>query len=187
MINKNVTCRGNLINLRSFALKDHKIIRNWDNQHDNINYFPNTNFLYEIKYPSWAENKITDKNSLYLTVICSKSQKIIGLTMLENIDTINGNACWGIYIANKKYQKFNYCSEASFYIIDYAFEKLKLNKIYVNTLESNERGRKFHKKIGFKEEAVFNNQIYIDGYYTNLIWSTIDKNDWNNPFNLNLT
>ena len=103
--------------------------------------------------------------------------------MLENIDTINGNACWGIYIASKEYQKFNYCSEASFYIIDYAFEKLKLNKIYVNTLESNERGRKFHKKIGFKEEAVFNNQIYVDGYYTNLIWSTIDKNDWNYPFN----
>ena len=45
---------------------------------------------------------------------------------------------------------------------------------------ANQRGRKFHKSLGFKEEAIFNNQILIDGYYSDLIWSSITNQEWSN-------
>ena len=32
--------------------------------------------------------------------------------------------------------------------------------------------------LGFSEEAVFNNQILVDGYYADLIWSSINFKEW---------
>tara|TARA_B100001057_G_scaffold496950_1_gene599800 strand:+ start:351 stop:908 length:558 start_codon:yes stop_codon:yes gene_type:complete len=178
LINKKITCSGSKIHLRSLRIEDHQVIKNWCKEENNINYFPNTNFLQEIKSEFWLLNKINDKNGIYMAIICRKKKKIIGITILENIDLNNKNAFWGIYMSNNQYHKFDYCFEASQHIINYAFKKLNLNKIYLNTLASNKRGRKFHKQLGFTEEAVFNNQILVDGYYTNLIWSSLERKNW---------
>ena len=180
MINNSILCDGNFVSTRALSEADYQSIKNWEDDENNFNYFPNTNFLYDIKNPTWIKSKIEDNNGLYLVIIDNKSNNIIGLTLLENIDTINRNACWGIYISDEKYRKLNYSLESAFFIIDYAFFKLKLNKVYNNTLATNIRGRKFHKKLGFKEEAIFNNQILVDGYYTDLIWSSINCDEWRN-------
>tara|TARA_Y100001935_G_scaffold179465_1_gene148586 strand:+ start:242 stop:781 length:540 start_codon:yes stop_codon:yes gene_type:complete len=168
------------VSVRALSMSDYDSIKNWEDDENNFNYFPNTNFLYDIKNPSWIKSKIEDDKGLYLSIIDNQNDNIVGLTLLENIDINNRNACWGIYISGEKYRKLNYTLESAFFIIDYAFFKLKLNKIYNNTLATNLRGRKFHKKLGFKEEAVFNNQILVDGYYADLIWSSISHGEWQN-------
>ena len=171
-------CGGNFVSVRALSMDDYDSIKNWEDDENNFNYFPNTNFLYDIKNPSWIKSKIDDDKGLYLSIIENESNKIIGITLLENIDINNRNACWGIYISDEKYRKINYTLESAFFIIDYAFFKLKLNKVYNNTLATNSRGRKFHKRLGFSEEAVFNNQILVDGYYADLIWSSINFKEW---------
>ena len=180
MINNNVLCCGNFVSVRALSKDDYKSIKNWKDDENNFNYFPNTNFLYDIKNPTWIKNKIEDNNGLYLVIIENQTNKIIGLTLLENIDLRNKNACWGIYICEEKYRKLTFSLESAFFIIDYAFFKLNLNKVYNNTLAANSRGREFHLSLGFKEEAVFDNQILIDGYYADLIWSSIQNNEWPN-------
>jgi len=180
LINNTVLCGGNFVSVRALCQGDYNSIKDWGDNENNFNYFPNTNFLYDIKNPSWINSKIDDDNGLYLVIIDNENQKIIGLTLLENIDINNRNACWGIYISEEKYRKLNYSLESAFFIIDYAFFKLNLNKVYNNTLVANQRGRKFHKSLGFKEEAIFNNQILIDGYYSDLIWSSITNQEWSN-------
>lgn len=178
MINKKILCVGKNVSVRFLSHNDYQSISRWEDNEENFNYFPNTNFLFDIKNPNWITRKIADKNGIYLVIIENKSQKIIGLTLLENIDFINKNACWGIYICKDKFRKLTYSLESSFFIIDYAFSKFKLNKIYNNSLATSLRGRKFHKSLGFKEEAVFNNQIFIDGYYADLIWSSVNRDEW---------
>lgn len=178
MINKNILCVGKNVSVRFLSHDDYQSISFWGDNQENFNYFPNTNFLFDIKNPIWITRKLADKNGVYLVIVENKSQKIIGLTLLENIDFINKNACWGIYIYKDKFRKLAYSLESSFFIIDYAFSKFKLNKIYNNSLATNLRGRKFHKSLGFKEEAIFNNQIFIDGYYADLIWSSVNSDEW---------
>ncbi len=178
MINNSVLCGGNFVSVRALSMGDYDSIKNWEDDENNFNYFPNTNFLYDIKNPSWIKSRIDDDKGLYLSIIENESNNIIGITLLENIDINNRNACWGIYISDEKYRKINYTLESAFFIIDYAFFKLKLNKVYNNTLATNSRGRKFHKRLGFSEEAVFNNQILVDGYYADLIWSSINFKEW---------
>ena len=178
MINKNILCVGKNVSIRFLSNNDYQSISFWVDNEENFNYFPNTNFVSDIKDPDWITRKLADKNGVYLVIVENKTQKIIGLTLLENIDLINKNACWGIYIYDDKFRKLTYSLESSFFIIDYAFSKFKLNKIYNNSLATNSRGRKFHKSLGFEEEAVFNNQIFIDGYYEDLIWSSVNRDKW---------
>ena len=102
----------------------------------------------------------------------------IVMTLLESINHRNRNACWGIYIAETKYRKRFYAVESVILLFDYAFDYLNLYKIYGNTLDNNPRGRKFHRFIGFNEEAIFHKHIFVDGKYTDLIWISLFISDW---------
>ena len=178
MKNRQVICVGKNVKIRLINKNDYLSIRHWNNEDSNFNYFPNSNFLDEIKDKRWIENKIKDSNGLYFVILDLNSNEIIGITILENIDLKNKNACWGIYIAYPKYRKLIYSLEPSYLIIDYAFSKLRLNKIYGNSLASNERGRKFHRLIGFNEEAIFNKQVLINDFYQDLIWISMLNKEW---------
>lgn len=179
MINGKVFFVGKNVKIRLININDYKDLKKWDPEGSNsFNYFPNSDFLNEIKDKRWIENKIKDKNGLYFVILKLDTSEAIGITILENIDLKNKNACWGIYIAYPEYRKLIYSLQPSFLIIDYAFSKLKLNKLYGNSLPTNKRGRKFHKLLGFSEEAIFNKQILVNEVYQDLIWISMLSKNW---------
>jgi len=178
MRNREVSCLGKKIKIRLINRIDYESIKDWGEEDGNFSYFPNSNFLQEVKSENWIDRKLDDENGLYFSIISLESNKIIGITILENIDFKNKNACWGIYIAYPEFRKLIFSLEPSYLIIEYAFHNLGLKKIYGNSLAINDRGRKFHKYMGFKEEAIFNNQVLINGVYIDLIWISILNEEW---------
>tara|TARA_B100000614_G_scaffold238596_1_gene237552 strand:- start:314 stop:892 length:579 start_codon:yes stop_codon:yes gene_type:complete len=178
-MNRKLFFVGKNVKIRLININDYKDLKRWDPEGSNsFNYFPNSDFLNEIKDKRWIENKIKDKNGLYFVILKLDTSEVIGITILENIDLKNKNACWGIYIAYPEYRKLIYSLQPSFLIIDYAFSKLKLNKLYGNSLPTNKRGRKFHKLLGFSEEAIFNKQILVNEVYQDLIWISMLSKNW---------
>lgn len=173
MINKKITCIGKNIKIRSLQKTDNKIFAEWQDLDEVNRYFPNKNFLNEIKNKSWVDTKIRDKNGIYFVIFDAKNNTNIGMTILENIDKKRFMASWGIYISQKKFMKKDYVFEASNLILSYAFENLGMRKVSACSLANNIQGRNFHKKLGFVEEAIFNNQILIDDYYVDLIWISL--------------
>lgn len=180
MINNKVTCMGKHVNMRTIRKFDSKIFMSWDDLDEKNRYFPNNNFIDEIKNEFWIDRKLADKNGIYLMIEDSKTNSSIGITIIENIDLENSIANWGIYIAKRDFMKKIYVNEAAYLILNYAFENLNLNKINACALSNNKIGRKFHNDLGFIEEAIFNNQVLIDGYYCDLIWASLTKNDFKN-------
>ena len=51
------------------------------------------------------------------------------ILIIKSLDQKNKNACWGIYMSNKKYRNLNYCLESSFVLINYAFNYMFAEKI----------------------------------------------------------
>ena len=174
MINQQITCLGNKINIRSLKESDDKIFATWKDLDEEKSYFPNKNFLSEIKNKNWIRKKLNDKNGIYFMIFDSKNKCDVGITILENIDKKRLIASWGIYIAKKKYMKKDFVFEASNIVLNYAFKSLGLKKINGCSLANNIQGRNFHKSLGFVEEAIFNNQIIIDDHYVDLIWITLN-------------
>jgi len=171
---------GSVVTLRMIEKADAEMIRIWKNSPENYNYFANRNFISDIKQEKWISSKLVDNSGLYLIIVDNKTGDPIGMTLLEDIDHKNRNACWGIYIANMKFRKHIYATEATYLLLNYAFDYLNLYKIYGNTLSNNPKGRSFHQSMGFTEEAVFSKHVFVDGKYENLIWISLFCEDWAN-------
>ena len=50
-------------------------------------------------------------------------------------------------------------------IIEFAFNKLKLKKIYLNVMSNNVRAIKFYKKMEFQYEGTFKQHIKIQNQF----------------------
>ena len=92
--------------------------------------------------------------------------------MLENIDFENKNAEYAISLhmdaIGKGYAKF-----ATNAILDIAFNKLKLNRVYLNVLSKNIRAIKFYEKYGFIFEGESKEHLFHKGNFESLRWYRI--------------
>jgi len=62
--------------------------------------------------------------------------------------------------------------------LDYAFRKLKLEKLWCEVLEFNESVIRFHKKFGFQEEGIFKGHYLRDGERYDIHRLAIFKDQW---------
>lgn len=158
------------VKLTDFAKKD------IDNKIAIINDNNNNTFLHydlPLKYEStlkWLENK-DNSNRIDLTI--RYNGEVCGFIGLLNIDKKNKKAEYYICIDYKFSGKgIGYLS--SKLLLDYAFEKLNINKIYLFTEIDNKKAQHLFEKIGFKKEGLLKNDIifnnknvsrYAYGYY----------------------
>lgn len=170
--------KGKHVTLRPMEHDDIEQIRQWRNSPHNAKHFAARDPISPEQQEKWFEAKSKSDQFLFLIILENNTQKRIGLTHLENINLKHRHDGWGIYIGELEYRKGIYATEATELILSYGFDYLNLNKIYGNTLPHNERGRRFHKRLGFNEEATFKNHYFLDGQYTDLIWIAQFQSDW---------
>jgi UDP-4-amino-4,6-dideoxy-N-acetyl-beta-L-altrosamine N-acetyltransferase len=170
---------GKFVTLRIIEKSDIELVRRWRNTPGLYNHFASRDFIAEPQQENWFANKATAKDNLFLVIIHSATGERIGVTHLESISHRNQNAGWGIYIANTQYRVGILAKEAVYLLFNYAFDYFNLYKIFGNTLVSNSRGRRFHSSIGFTEEACFQQHLYLDGHFEDLIWIALFRSTWN--------
>ena len=62
--------------------------------------------------------------------------------------------------------------------VKYAFQELKLPKVYLNVLSENVRAQRFYEKWGFIQEGIAKDAVRIKESYKSLIWYGIfEEND----------
>ena len=123
---------------------------------------------------NWYNKIKKKKNSKFFSIYYKN--KIIGSGSLINISKKNKNCTWGFYIFNKYIGYFGVL--AQFKIIQYAFMKYNLYKIYGQTLSTNKQILKIHKRFGFKIEGTLKNQIFIKNKKINVILTALYRSDW---------
>ncbi|MBN1894425.1 GNAT family N-acetyltransferase [bacterium] len=169
---------GKFVTLKILEKNEIEQVRQWRNTPELYRHFASRDFITEPQQDNWFQHKAAAKDSLFLMISHRKSGQRIGLTHLESISHRNQNACWGIYIALPQYRLGVLAKEAALLLFNYGFGYLNLHKIYGNTLAGNSRGRKFHRSIGFVEEAVFKEQVFLDGRFEDLIWIALFRSTW---------
>lgn len=105
------------------------------------------------------------RNGMLLGIFLIKGSKHIGNITLQQIDWLNRFAEIGIIIGNKKFRGKGYSKEAITLVVEHAFRKMNLMKIYAGMIEGNEVSKKAFESIGFKVEGVFRSHFYLDGGY----------------------
>jgi len=103
----------------------------------------------------------------------------IGTLKFDKIDYTMNSAEVGVMIGNKDYWGKNCGTQAIDIILKYAFEDLKLNRIWGGCNENNLGMIKIFQKLGFKQEAVLRQADRIKEEYSDNFLYGILKSEYN--------
>lgn len=170
------TLSGKLVSLRILQKTDIETTTQWLNSDyiSNImGYLPV--FSLSQQY-DWYEKLKVDQARFVFAIIINQSQKHIGNIALGNIDYINSHAMFSIFIAQENSHKKGFGTESTKLLLNFAFNRINLNKIYLQTSSRFTGAIKMYEKIGFKKDGVMRDHFYFDGKYEDkIIYSLLKK------------
>ena len=164
--------------LRKLEYKDIPFMLEW--MHDSemtkyLKYDFSTATLESQK--KFIDNSYTKSNINF--AIVDDEDTYLGSISLKNINYDDSNAEYAICIRKGCTGK-NIALEATEKILAYAFDELKLNRVYLNVVSKNIRAVKFYEKYGFIYEGEFKEAINIKGVLEDLKWYRILRSEFNN-------
>lgn len=101
----------------------------------------------------------------------------LGTVSLKNIDYSARNAEYAISFCSASHGT-GAAAFATKEILKYAFETLKLERVYLNVIPENIRANRFYEKMGFVFEGEFRSHILINGKLRNLCWYSMLRDEF---------
>ncbi|MDD5005729.1 MAG: GNAT family protein [Candidatus Omnitrophica bacterium] len=156
---------GKKIYLRPFDMSDlnGKYIQ-WINDCDVTKFmddpFPKTRENLE----EYVKNISKDPNYVFFAVIEKKTDKHIGNAKIGPINWIHRRTGFGRMLCKEAWGK-GYGTEAMRLMIEYAFEKLNLNRIIDHGVVDNLPSIKSNEKAGLDNEGIIREYVYSNGKY----------------------
>lgn len=132
------------------------------------------------KTEKWFQNQLTNETKRNFSILYSENNELIGMTGLIDINIRHLRAQFYITIGEKKYQGKRLTDEIISLVLEYGFIELGLNRIYLYTLNNNERARKVYLRNGFIYEGTLRKHYFCVGDYQDLQVMSILKQDWLN-------
>lgn len=153
------------LTLRKFDFCDIKRKVEWINDPANNKYLHYDLPLQEDKTEKWF-NSIKDSKARLDAVIEYKNQPV-GLIGLLGIDEKNKKAEYYICIGEAEMKDKGVGKRASILLIDYAFNKLDLNRVYLYTEQENVAAQKLFERLGFVKEGLIQQDLIYNGKKVN--------------------
>jgi len=135
---------------------------------------PNTIELLEEEY----ESLIKSMNDVVFAVVDKETTVHIGNVGLYMINWTSRSAEFRIVIGEKNCWKKGYGTEATILTVDYAFERLNLNKVWLGVNAAHKAAIKAYENAGFMHEGILRQEIYRNSIYYNVVRMSILREDY---------
>jgi RimJ/RimL family protein N-acetyltransferase len=106
----------------------------------------------------------TDCNYMF-GIFIKKNGKHVGNIKLGNISKIHRHADIGLMVGNKLYWGKGVATEALKLVTEFAFDSLKLNKVFAGVCQGNTSSFKVFQNNGFKKAGQLKNHVFFDGVF----------------------
>ena len=160
--------------LSPIDINDFEKYAQWWNDPETVKYLQNN---WIITAEKQRENLISKSKSHHYSIIDNDTNELIGEVCFIDINDINRCAEISIIIGNKEYQNKGYGKEALKLLIDYGYQSLSLNCIFLKVYEKNERAIKCYKSVGFKKSGMIRQGAYYNQSYDNILIMDILSDD----------
>ena len=140
--------------------------KNTKKLNNQINTFTKKNLLKYLK-------DLKKNNDLMFAVIDKKTNQYIGNIKLNHIDYFHKTCGYGRLLGSKKHKGKKYGILMLYKICEYAFEKLKMNKIFTPVFSDNYNSLKSNLEFGMRVSGYFKEHFkkknkFKDVYYFEL-------------------
>jgi RimJ/RimL family protein N-acetyltransferase len=157
------------IRLRALTASDIENTLKWNNQDDIKDLYAGHPFPVNIEMENEWYEKITKSNfpTTVFGIELIQEEKLIGYSILKNINMIHRKAEFGILIGDKNERGKGYSKEATLKTLNFGFNQLGLNRIYLFVQTNNKAAIELYKTTGFKHEGELKSSVYKNGTYIN--------------------
>ncbi|MFH0734102.1 MAG: GNAT family protein [bacterium] len=170
---------GKHINLRLVDISDATVIVKWRNS-------PKAKYLN--KGASTVEDQIkwiqNISNNEYNYIIETKNNMPVGMISLYSINTQHKNAEVGRLILGDSELTIDLpvVYEALLLVMDFAFNELRLHRLYGTIFSDNLAMIKFNKYLGMREEGILRGHYLKNGEYQDIIVLGLLENEYKNTY-----
>lgn len=164
----------NNINIRKFTIDDVENKVRWINDPSNnefLHYNIPLNITDTIK---WYDKVKKNVNRFDMIIECDGIP--VGVIGIINIDKLKGE--YYITLGEKDYKRKGISTIATKMILEYAFNELKLEKVWLCVDDLNTNAKKLYEKVGFKLEGFLRKDIYFKGQMIDRCMYGILREEW---------
>ena len=168
----------NKVRIRRITEQDTDNIIKWRNSPD-----VNINFIYRRPltredHLNWLHKKVETGEVAQFIIHSEELGKDVGSVYLRDIDKEYQKAEYGIFIGEESARGHGIGAAAAKLILEYGFEELKLNRIFLRVFARNERAINSYKKAGFVYEGLFRQDVILDGVKEDVVFMSILREDF---------
>lgn len=165
-----------MISIKKISYEDTDDIVRWRNSELVRKNFIFREFFTREIHENWMRTQV-DTGKVVQFIIYENDRKV-GSVYLRDIDKKNDKAEFGIFIGEEDCLGRGIGPESARLILNYGFDELKLNKIYLRVLAKNIRAIKSYEKIGFINEGIHRQDVILDDKAQDVIFMSILKEEW---------
>ncbi len=161
------------VSLRKIDYTDTENIIEWRNSEEVKKYFIVQDELTRETHEQWLETRVKSGSVEQFIIVDNTTGMDVGSVYLRDVDYNNKKAEFGIFIGEEIARGKGIGSLATKKMIEYAFGKLQLHKVYLRVRSTNDVAISCYKKVGFDIEGTFRDDVLIDGKYHDITWMSI--------------
>ncbi len=108
----------------------------------------------------------------------NQSGQFLGACSLQQIDYRNRHAELSVWMASRENRGQGYGTDAVRLLLSYAFDVIRLDKVYLGVYDFNEAGIRSYERVGFRYEGRLQNMLHYEGRYWDEWAMRILRSEW---------
>jgi RimJ/RimL family protein N-acetyltransferase len=137
---------------------------------------PLSRAMEERWFDSLVEEQGRDR---WFFVICRLDDgRPVGSLDFHEIGLTSGGAGFGIVVGDPADTSQGYGSDAIRVLIDFGFERLRLERVWLDVFAENTRAIRLYERLGFVHEARFRHAVFRGGRHVDLLRMAMLREEW---------
>jgi RimJ/RimL family protein N-acetyltransferase len=132
----------------------------------------------EEEISKWYSGLLKDSKNYTTGIFLKESEVFIGYAGICNISNTNRSGEYFVFIGDKSQWGRGIGTLTTQKVLEYGFEKLKLNRIMLTVSEPNISGIRAYEKAGLQLEGRLRQASFRDGKYHDKLVMSILREDW---------
>jgi len=157
------------------SIEQKKTIRLLRNQEYVKKFMYNDHKISTNEHISWLEKLKTDV-SRQVFLVLEGDINVLGLVSLDQIDSTKKEATWAFYLEQKV--KGGLGPALEYFLIDYAFNHMNLDKLKCQVLDNNLNVLKLHSKFLFIVDKFLEMQFHRNDEWLGIYFLSLNKKIW---------
>jgi diamine N-acetyltransferase len=171
---------GRLVYLRPAERSDVPIFVRWLSDARTTRHLALRSPIGEAMEERWFESLLDHHGrDRWFFVICRLADhRPVGSLDLHALDHTNGSAGVGIAIGDPSDTGRGYGSDALAVLVTFAFDELRLERVWLDVYPDNAGARRVYDRLGFVHEATFRRGLYRRGEFIDVLRMGLLRDEW---------